>query len=436
MRNRASTGSRCSRRTLLQIGWSGLLGVGSADLLRAESTPERMSARATGLIMIWLGGGPATIDMWDPKPDVAREVRGEFDTIETALPGVRFSQHLARTAEIINRGVLMRSLHHNIPDHTPGAQYVMTGNKPSAALTYPSIGSLAAKLLPTSAGMPPYFTIGEAANTGAGFLGAAYDPFRFSAAKAMRTKDQPANDLNGVVLPASMSPAQLDERRRMQELFNARFVERHRETDLVPTFSRFQLDSHDILASNRIGSAFDLTGESEATLALYGQGEVGRSMLVARRLIEAGARFVTVGTSGWDTHVDNFSTLRRLLPPLDKALAALVTDLDQRGLSDKTLLLCGGEFGRTPVVNNTAGRDHWSRVMTWFASGGGLKRGYVHGSSDARGNDPADAPCSPDDLAATALQLLGFPADSRVTTTAGRPVKLFESGRAIGAIMA
>jgi Protein of unknown function (DUF1501) len=429
---RAATllGQRSSRRRFLQIGASGLLGVGLADLLRAESTLPVHSPRARGMILIWLGGGPATIDMWDPKPQAASEIRGEFASIATALPGVRVSEHMPRTAEILDRALLVRSLHHNIPDHVPGTQYLMTGNKPSAALEYPSLGSIAAHVLPGCAGMPAYFALGEASGTGAGFLGAAYDPFRVASAAAA------ASDLNGVVLPASMTREQLDERRRFRDLFNARFLARHGAADLVPTLSKFQHDAYEILASNRIGQAFDLGGEPESIRKLYPEGALGRGALVARRLIEAGARFVTVGTNDWDTHVGNFAALRRLLPQLDQALAALVVDLDQRGMLAETLVVCGGEFGRTPLVNANAGRDHWSRAMTYFAAGGGLKPGHVHGGTDPRGFDPIEAACSPDDWSATLLAQLGFPATYPLHTTAGRPVELFKNGAPIAAVVA
>lgn len=420
------TRQRYSRRRFLQIGSSGLLGVGLADLLRAESTLPVHRARATSLILIWLGGGPSTIDMWDPKPEAAREIRGEFGTIPTSLPGVQFSEHMPRTAECLDRCVLVRSLHHNVPDHVPGAQYLMTGNKPNASLEYPSIGSLAARLLPTCAGMPAYFTIGEAANTGAGFLGAAYDPFRVAS-----TTSDASNDLNGVVLPAGMTLEQLEERRRFRDIFSAHFLQRHAEADLVGTLSKFQQDAYEILASNRIGKAFDLTTEPDSIRRIYGDDELGRNTLIARRLVEAGARFVTVATDGWDTHTGNFATLRSLLPPLDHALAGLVVDLEQRGMLHDTLVVCGGEFGRTPRVNATGGRDHWSRAMTFFMSGGGLKNGCVYGSSDARGFDPVDLACSPDDLGATLFTLLGFPAGFPVHTTAGRPVELFKNGVAL-----
>ena len=424
-----------SRRRFLQIGSSGLLGLGLADLLHAESTLPVHTPRATGMILIWLGGGPATIDMWDPKPDAEVAIRGEFKSIPTALPSVRFSEHMPRTAEILNRCVLVRSLHHNIPDHDPGTQYVMTGNKPSATLEYPSIGSLSASLLSSSAGMPPYFTIGEAANVGAGFLGAAYDPFRVTSNKA-----NVAVDLNGVVLPAGLTRNRLDARRQMRALVDAQFLARHAGADLVPTLSKFQQDAYEILQSNRIGSAFDLASEPASIHKLYAEsefgGDLGRNMLVARRLIEAGSRFVTIGTNDGDTHVNNFTALRLLLPRLDRAMSALIVDLDQRGMLDETLVVCGGEFGRTPIVNVNAGRDHWSRSMTFFMCGGGLKQGYVHGNTDPRGHDPVEAPCSPDDLGATLLTLLGFPANHQVPTTDGRPVELFKSGSAIADVIA
>jgi hypothetical protein len=421
---------RYSRRAFLQIGSSGLLGVGLADMLHAESTLRVHRPQATSLILIWLGGGPSTIDMWDPKPDAGGEIRGEFGAIPTALPGIQFSEHMPRTAKILDRSVLVRSLHHNVPDHVPGTQYLMTGNKPSAALDYPSIGSLAARLLPGCAGMPPYFTIGEAASSGAGYLGAAHDPFRAAA-----TRSEGADALNGVVLPEGMTRKQLEDRRRFRDIFNAHFLRHHADADLVGTLSKFQQDAYEILASNRIGNAFDLASEPEPIRKMYPEGELGRNVLIARRLVEAGARFVTVGTDGWDTHANNFTTLRRLLPPLDQALAGLILDLEQRGMLHDTLVVCGGEFGRTPLVNGNGGRDHWSRAMTFFMSGGGLKTGHVYGSSDARGFDPVDRACSPDDLGATMLSLLGFPANYRVHTTAGRPVELFKNGVAIADII-
>jgi hypothetical protein len=420
-----------SRRRFLQVGACSALGVGLTDVLRARAGGALQRPRAAGVILVWLDGGPATIDMWDPKPEAGESIRGEFRTISTSLPGVAFSEHMARSARMLDRCVLVRSLHHNIPDHVPGAQYVVTGNKPSASLEHPSVGSLAAHLLTGSRGMPPYFTMGATPNAGAGFLGPAFNPFPVQVEGPQATVN-----LDGVMLPEGFTTESLTARRELLSAFDRSFRRDHTAVDIEATLSRFQLDAYDILTSNRIAKAFDLAGEAEAVQENYGRSEVGRHALTARRLIEAGARFVTVGVPGWDTHTSNFAALRGLLPPVDQAVAALVADLDQRGMLDETLVVCGGEFGRTPVVNGAAGRDHWSRAMSVLLAGGGLRRGYVHGATDEQGFDPVDDACTPDDLAATVLALLGFPHDHEVHTTSGRPVKLMEFGVPIRAIMA
>jgi hypothetical protein len=368
--------------------------------------------------------------MWDPKPNAPETIRGEFRTISTSLPGIPFGEHMVRTARMVDRCVLVRSLHHNVPDHLPGAQYVMTGNKPSAKLDHPSLGSLTAHLLTASRGMPPYFAIGNVPNSGAGFLGAAFNPFRVA-----DSRQQDAVNLDGVTLPDGFSQELLSSRRDLLRAFDRKFRDEHTSTDVESTLSRFQLEAFDILTSDRIAQAFDLTAESDAVHDHYGRSEVGRQALTARRLIEAGARFVTIGVPGWDTHAGNFAALRALLPPLDHALAALVMDLDQRGMLDETLVICAGEFGRTPLINGAAGRDHWSRAISALLAGGGLPSGYVHGATDEHGFDPFDDPCTPDDLAATVLYLLGFPNDHQVLASSGRPVKLVEFGEPISALL-
>lgn len=421
----------CSRRRFLQVGSCSMLGLGLADALRAQAMNCRHAPNATSVILIWLDGGPATIDMWDPKPEAPQNIRGEFKSIPTSVPGVHVCEIMPRTALALDHCVLVRSLHHNIPDHLPGAQYVMTGNKPSAALEYPSLGSLAGHLLASSRGMPAYFTIGSVPNSGAGFLGPAFNPFRVS-----NLGEQVAIDLDGVTLPERLSLESLSSRRTLLKTFDRKFRNEHASADVELTLSRFQAEALDILTSDRIARAFDLTREPEAMLDNYGRGQLGRHALAARRLIEAGARFVSLSAPGWDTHAGNFTSLRQLAPPLDRALATLITDLDQRGMLDQTLVVCGGEFGRTPIVNSAGGRDHWSRAMSVLLAGGGLRRGHVHGATDERGFDPAEAPCTPDDLAATLLTLLGFPHDEQVLAASGRPVKLAEFGKPIGEIIA
>jgi len=419
-----------SRRRFLHVGSCSMLGLGLADALHAEAINCRHTPSATNVILIWLDGGPATIDMWDPKPEAPQNIRGEFKSIPTSVPGVHVSELMPRTALAVDRCVLIRSLHHNIPDHLPGAQYVMTGNKPNAALEYPSLGSLAGHLLASSRGMPAYFTIGNVPNAGAGFLGPAFNPFRVA-----NLGEKDAIDLDGVTLPEKLSRESLSSRRALLTTFDRKFRSEHASADVESTLSRFQAEALDILTSDRIARAFDLTREPDAMLDNYGRGPLGRHVLAARRLIEAGARFVSLSAPGWDTHAGNFTALRQLAPPLDRALAALTTDLDQRGMLDQTLVVCGGEFGRTPVVNRAGGRDHWSRAMSVLLAGGGLRQGHVHGATDERGFDPTEAPCTPDDLAATLLTLLGFPPDEQSLATSGRPVKLAEFGKPIREII-
>lgn len=418
-----------SRRGFLHVGSAGLLGLSLADILRAEQQNSD-SARARSVILLWLDGGPATIDMWDPKPEAMQRIRGEFSTIQTAVPGEHFSQHMQQTAQILDRCTLIRSLNHNIPDHVPGTQYVMTGNKPNSNTEHPSIGSLASSLLSSSAGMPAYFSLGEVYSSGAGFLGAQHDPFRIQL-------PQPSADisLDGVVLPAGVSDTQLRQRHRLRNAFDRSFTEVRRRVDVVPTLSEFQQQAFDILASNRIGRAFDTSSEPDSLRTLYGESQAGRSALIARRLIEAGARFVTVSIGGWDTHSDNFATLRQQLPPLDRALAGLIVDLQQRGMLDETLVVCGGEFGRTPEINKDSGRDHWSRAMSYLLAGGGFQSGLVYGATDARGFDPTRNACSPDDLSATILAQLGFGPQHKVYTTSGRPIAMFEHGQILQEIV-
>ncbi|KAA5539453.1 DUF1501 domain-containing protein [Roseiconus nitratireducens] len=419
-----------ARRQFVTVGAAGTIGLGLADLLQAEAEQDRADSPAKSIIFVWLAGGPATLDMWDPKPQASEEIRGEFESIATAVPGVHFGELMSQTAKIADRCTLVRSLHHNIPDHVPGSQYVMTGNPPNPALEYPSIGSLSASLLPASAGMPAYFCLGDAASSGGGFLGAAHDPFRVA------IPSQPAPlSLDGLSRPESLTEARLHHRRQLRDVFEASFVDSRRQIDVVPTLTEFQQQAFEILSSNRIGQAFDLSTETDAVRERYGRSEAGRSTLTARRLIEAGARFVTVGIGGWDTHSDHFPIMRRQLPPLDQALHALIQDLAERGMLEETLVVCGGEFGRTPKINAGAGRDHWSRAMTYLLAGGGLSPGAVLGETDPRGFAPIRDACSPDDLSATILSQLGFSPSHQVQTTAGRPIEMFINGTVLTQIV-
>jgi hypothetical protein len=420
---------RFHRRDFIKLGAAGLFGLGLADLLRLEARAERAKRRASGVIMVWLAGGPSTIDMWDLKPHAPEEIRGEFKPIATSARGVRIGEHLPKLARVMHKSALVRSLHHSIAEHNVGTQYVVTGNVPSPTVTYPSLGSLAARTLKAPPGVPPYVVmpgagLGPAGN--AGFLGAAYNPFEVSGDPLRGTLR-----VEGVSLPDGFTAAELVDRARLRASFDARFRALD-ETDAAGSLDKFHHQALDILRSDRTRKAFDVTKEKGSTRDAYGRSSFGQGLLVARRLVEAGVRFVTVGLGGWDTHGANFVALRtRLLPPLDQALSALIADLDDRGLLAGTVVYCAGEFGRTPRINATAGRDHWSRAMAVLLAGGGIRPGYVHGSTDREGIAPEADPCSPDDVSATIFHCLGLGPRHEVTTTSGRPMALFRQGKVI-----
>jgi hypothetical protein len=420
--------SPVSRRSFLSAGTAGLLGLNLPSVLRAES--RRTGAdrtRADGAILVWLGGGPATIDMWDLKPDAPEEYRGEFKPTDTKAPGVQICEHLPKVAGVMDRCALVRSLHHTITDHGAGAVYIATGHPPSAALRYPALGAVAAKLLATQAGVPPYATLDRAAGFpgDAGYLGASCNPFDAEVGGRGSAR------VGGVSLPTGFTAEQLDDRDRLRASFDKKF--RDLDADDVPAgLEQFQRQAVDILRSDRVRKAFDLSAEKEKVREDYGASPLGRCALTARRLIEAGARFVTVGLGGWDTHGGNFRTLRQqLLPELDRVLAALVTDLHGRGLLERTLVYCAGEFGRTPRINGNAGRDHWPRSMSVFLAGGGVRGGTAYGTTDAYGLAPETGACAPADVSATVLHLLGLAPTHELRTPSGRPVALFREGKVL-----
>lgn len=419
------------RRDFLKIGAGGLLGLGLADALRATARAAERPP-ATGVIQIWLSGGPATIDMWDPKPDAPEEIRGEFRAIPTAAPGVTIGEHMPGLAKVMDRCALVRSLGHTITAHGPGAIYMTTGNRPSPALDYPALGSLAAKVLPSRPGMPPYVTFAElrsGIDAGFGYLGPEFAAFEVEGDAGRGTLQA-----QGVSLPPGFALRDLEDRDGLRGRFDAG-LKALDATDAMAGLDGFHRQAVEILRSDRVRSALDLGRERDALRDDYGRNPLGQGALAARRLIEAGARFVTLGVTGWDTHANNFGALRtQMLPPLDRALSALIRDLESRGLLDETIVVCAGEFGRTPRVNGAAGRDHWSRAMCALLAGGGFPGGSVYGATDARGMAPVVDACSPDDLAATIFRRLGIAPSREVQSTSGRPISIFREGRCFEAL--
>ncbi len=392
--------------------------------------------------MLWLGGGPATIDIWDLKPNGPETIRGEFKPIDTSVKGVQISEHLPKTAKVCDRMTIVRSLNHTIPSHGPATIFMTTGNKPTPAVQYPALGSLVTRLMPAEKGVPPYVAFNEirggSAGT-AGYLGSAYNPFIVEGAPGGGKGKGTAGTLRvrGIQLPTGFTLDELENRDKLLKGFDESFRAADKGADLAEGLDTFHMQALEILRSDRTKKAFDLGQESKETRERYGPTGFGQGALAARRLVEAGVRFVTISLGGWDTHGKNFDNLKtKLLPPLDQTLSALVEDLDTHGLLDSTIVYCAGEFGRTPKINKNAGRDHWARSMAVALAGGGFKRGYAHGTTDPQGMAPATEACTPDDVSSTIFHLLGIDPHAELQTPTGRPVQLFREGKVIEKLLA
>jgi Protein of unknown function (DUF1501) len=434
------------RRDFLKIGAAaGLLGLTLPQLLRLEalakdSSGEGKKKTADSVIMVWLAGGPATIDMWDLKPDAPEGIRGEFKEIDTKADGIRISEHLPKMAQVIDKATIVRSLNHTIPSHGPATVFMTTGNKPTPAVQYPALGSLATKLLPAAKGVPPFVSFSELRNGsagGAGYLGTAYNPFIVEGGAG--GKDGKGGNLRvrDIQLPTGITLEELENRDKLLEGFDNTFRGADKSADLVDGLDAFHKEALEILRSDKTKKAFDLTQEKQEARERYGMDPFGQGVLAARRLVEAGVRFVTVSIGGWDTHGQNFNALsKNLLPKLDLTLSALIADLADRGALDRTIVYCAGEFGRTPKVNKNSGRDHWARSMAVVLAGGGFKAGYAHGTTDKEGMAPATEACTPDDVSSTIFQCLGIDPHQELQTPTGRPVQLFREGKVVEKLLA
>lgn len=437
-----------TRREVLKIGTAGIMGLTLPQLLRLESQAKanggtKKDRKATSVIMVWLPGGPATIDMWDLKPNAPEGIRGTFKPIDTNVDGIQISEHLPKMAQVMNRGTIVRSLAHTIPSHGVAAVWMTTGNKPTAALQYPSLGSLANKLLPAAQGVPPYVTFNEIRNGSAGqagYLGTAYNPFIVEGAAGGDGKGRGGAGslrVRGITLPTGFTLEELENRDRLLTGFDSGFKALDKSADLADGLDAFHKQALEILRSDKTKKAFDLTQEKQALRERYGMNPAGQGALAARRLVEAGVRFTTISMGGWDTHANNFDALsKRNLPQLDQVLSALIEDLDQRGMLDSTIVYCAGEFGRTPKVNQRAGRDHWARSMAVVLAGGGFKRGFAYGTTDTNGMAPASEGCTPDDVASTIFHNLGLDPHQELQSPTGRPIQLFREGKVLEKILA
>ena len=415
-----------SRRDVLKVGALTFFGLSLPELLAMRAASASAAPKAESVILLWCSGGPSHLDSFDPKPDAASEFRGEFKAISTNVPGIQLSEHLPNTAKVTDKIAIIRSLTSNIAAHEQASQYLLTGYKPLPTLQYPSYGSVIAKELGVRNAVPPYIAVPDVARAGqSGFIGAGYNAFTVPDPSTPTFKVQDVNP------PVAVDNSRMARRRGFTNKLNDRFVNALPD-DNVRSVDSFYEKAFDLVNSSTAKKAFDVSAESQTTRDLYGMSTYGQGALLGRRLVEAGARFVTISKGGWDTHTNNFQSLsQKLLPELDKAFAGLVTDLHQRGMLDKTLVVLMGEFGRTPRVNPRGGRDHYSRCRFVTFAGAGIHGGQVIGKSDETGSTPADRPVSPEDVASTLYSALGIDYTKQYITPTGRPIHLAANGAPI-----
>ncbi len=389
--------------------------------------------KAKSVIHIYLQGGFAQTDSFDPKPDAPAEYRGILNPIPTAVPGQYFSSHMQSTAKVADKLTIVRSMTHSEVDHSRGEHSMFTGYRPSPALTYPSVGSVVAHELGARKAMPPYICVPNQGSQfmGSGYLSNAYGPF------ALGSDPSRSNfTVRDLALPGGIDDGRFQQRKGLKELVDNHFSAMSQD-DSIATMDSFYQRAYDLLSSPQAREAFSFKGETDATKELYGmqpwgpvlRPSAGSRFLLARRLVEAGARFVTVTYGAWDTHAFHYRGIEVQLPDLDRALAGLIQDLEDRRMLDETLVLVTSEFGRTPKINAGGGRDHWPRVFSIVMAGGGVKRGYFHGASDSLAAEPADQPLSVEDYVSTLYHLVGIDSRKDLMSPGDRPQAIVMNGK-------
>lgn len=433
-----------SRRRMLQVGSTGLFGglaLPALLQLQAEASTSK-PGRAKACIFFQLEGGPSHIDMWDLKPDAPSEIRGPFRPISTVVPGIQISELLPLCAKVVDKFTILRSHSHNDNAHQTGRHWITTGYPPSFAdgqakgvpfnELFPSIGSIVARELGKGGDVPPYIEMPNPLGAGGpGFYGATYAPFTIN-----NDPVQPDFSVRDLSLPKSIDDERFALRKRL--LSEIEKLAPSSQSAVRPrTLTDYYSQAMEMVTSPKAREAFHIQAESAKMRERYGYTSIGQCALLARRLVEAGCRFIGIDHGSWDTHFDNFTSLEKaLVPPTDRALSALLSDLDERGMLDDTLVVMMGEMGRTPRINKDAGRDHWSACQTVILAGGGIKRGVVIGASDQTASYPITQPYGIHDLLRTIFHLMGVDADKIHTTPLGRPVQIVNGGKKIDEVLA
>jgi uncharacterized protein (DUF1501 family) len=428
-----------SRREFLFVGLIGGLGLTLGKYLGLEPSAlgaikdyASVEGTAKSIVHIFLPGGMSAQESLDPKPFAPIEYRGPLGTVPAAIQGEAFSETLPRIARIADKITVVRSMTHGEAAHERGTHNMFTGYRPSPAIEYPSMGSVVSHEFGPRNNLPPYVCIPSMPNpyAGSGYLSSAYGPFSLGA--------DPAQG-NFTVRDLSL-PDGIDEQRfaRRQSILSA--VDEHfralEKSDALDAMDSFYQRAYALISSKEAREAFDIKAEPDPIKDEYGRNEAGMRMLMCRRLVEAGVRFVSMTYGGWDHHVNLVPAFRQQVGPFDQALSALITDLDRRGLLDSTLVMVTSEFGRTPKFNKDNGRDHWPRVFSIVLAGGGIRRGQIYGASDPTGGEPARDGLSVQDMACTVYNQLGIVADKELMAPGGRPIEIVDGGKVVKGLLA
>ncbi len=427
------------RRDCLKLGLGSMMGGGLVNLLAARAAHGAAGNASTKCILFWLDGGPSHFETFDPKPDAPSEIRGKFSTIATKVPGMIFSENMAKTAAVSDKVSILRSLCHEQNLHGTGNHYMMTGSPvrgPSNCGVFvsfhPSMGSVVSHERGAAHGLPPYVSLPQMTRSGGpNFLGNSHAPFIVG--------DDPNLDsfrVRDVSVPMGLESGRELSRRDLKRRLD-RFVRYHDQTAADPVLGSDEnyQQAVSLMTSSAAQDAFRIDREAAATRDDYGRTTVGQQVLLARRLVEAGVPFVTLALNNWDHHDGIFPAYETQGRELDRALGTLLADLDQRGLLDTTLVVVMGEFGRTPIVNSAAGRDHWSSAMSILVAGCGTPRGQIIGATDSRGYAPIENRYAPENLVSSIYRKLGIDPSKILYSSSGRPTHIVSDPRPIPELM-
>jgi hypothetical protein len=420
-----------SRRNVLRIGSLTALGLSLPDLLRARANAAH-TGKDVSCIALWLQGGISHIDSFDPKPEAPAEIRGEFGAIDTNVAGIRVCDPLPRLAQHQDKFSILRSLNPRNGSHGVADAYMLTGHPFNQSITYPSFGAVVAKEKGDRNRMPPYVQLGVAIDQRfgggvAGFLGDQYNPFILPG-----DPSSPYFTVRDVTLPGGVDHDRFRRRMKVLETVDTWQAQMESSASSLEATDTFYQKAYSLITAPQAKKAFEIGREDPRIRDRYGRHSLGQSCLLARRLIEAGVRFVNVTNGGWDTHANNFPALKgNLLPRLDTAVSGLLQDLSDRGMLETTLVVVLSDFGRTPKINPSAGRDHWASAGIALLAGGGIRPACAVGQTNALGEQPTEAPYYTEDLAATLYHCLGIPLDTTHQTPDGRPIQINYEGRVI-----